>query len=127
MNKRILFVGIMCLAFALSIILLQPAGAQENKGAASGVPTAGVPSQKTFGTVGDVKYVDFKGKGDPTIVVKNNKGEEIKVSFKDVRADAKILVTYRQEKDEKGNERNVLISLSVIRPVAEPQQQKKGK
>ena len=123
MGKRILFVSILCALFCLSVGLALHAQAQD-RSTPQIVPAVGATAQKTFGTVGDVHYVDFKAKGESTIVVKDNKDEAVKVSLKDLRPDAKILVTYRKEKDEKGNERNVLISLSVIRPVAD---QKRGK
>ncbi|MBI4846290.1 MAG: hypothetical protein HY810_07470 [Candidatus Omnitrophica bacterium] len=41
--------------------------------------------------------------------------------------DAKILATFHKVKDKKGNEKNVLISLSIIMPAKEMQKEEKEK
>ena len=77
--------------------------------------------QKIFGAVGKVQYVDFKSKGKANFVVKDNKGESVEISLKDLKDGTTILTTYRKETDKKGKEKNVLISLSIVRATATPE------
>ncbi|MFH1062691.1 MAG: hypothetical protein V1747_07395 [Candidatus Omnitrophota bacterium] len=76
----------------------------------------GAKTQSVFGVVGNVEYTEFKTRGESAIVIKDKKGESVEVSLKQVEQGATILATYRKEKDKKGKEKNVLISLSIVKP-----------
>ena len=68
------------------------------------------------GIVGKVDYVDFKSRGESVIVIKDKNGQTHKILMNDLKADATVLTTYRTVKDKKGKEKDVLISLSIIKP-----------
>jgi hypothetical protein len=76
----------------------------------------GSKTQNVFGVVGKVEYTEFKARGESAIVIKDKKGEPVNVSLKQIEPGATILATYRKEKDKKGKEKNVLISLSIVKP-----------
>lgn len=78
--------------------------------------TTGSTNQNVFGVVGNVEYTEFKTRGESAIVIKDKKGESVEVSLAQVEQGATILATYRKEKDKKGKEKNVLISLSIVKP-----------
>ncbi len=82
------------------------------------LPSVSVASkvQSVYGVVGNVEYTEFKSRGESAIVIKDKKGESVKVSLKQVETGSIILATYRKEKDKKGKEKNVLISLSIVKP-----------
>ena len=80
-----------------------------------------------FGAVGKVDYVDFKSRGESSIVLKTNKGESIEVSLKELKRGARILATFRKEKDKKGREKNTLVSLSIVKTSKEVKDSKKKK
>lgn len=72
--------------------------------------------QKIYGIVGQIKYVDLKKQGKTVIAVENKKGQEVEVHFEDMKRGSTILLTYRKEKDKTtGKEKNVFISMSVIK------------
>jgi hypothetical protein len=73
--------------------------------------------QKVYGIVGKVDYTEFRSRGESKIVVKDKKGEKLSVSLDQVEPGATILATYRKEQDKKGREKNVLVSLSIVKPV----------
>lgn len=91
----------------------------EGKKFAKPVAVAGVQKQRVFGAVGKIEYVDFKPRGESVIVVKDRDGMSVKISLKPLKDGTTILTTYRKVKDKKDKERNVLISLSIIRPAKE--------
>lgn len=97
----------------------------EEKAVSSSVLTLGAKTQNVYGAVGKVDYVDFKARGESTIVLKTSKGESIKVSLKELKSDATVLATFRKEKDKKGREKNTLISLSIVKTAK--QAKKSGK
>jgi len=86
--------------------------------AISSMASAGMASkaQSVFGVVGNVEYTEFKARGESAIVIKDKKGESVEVSLKQIEPGSIILATYRKEKDKKGKEINVLISLSIVKP-----------
>ncbi len=88
------------------------------EGAELSLPSSGVASksQNVYGVVGNVEYTEFKSRGESAIVIKDKKGESVKVSLKQVEPGSIILATYRKEKGKKGKEKNVLISLSIVKP-----------
>ena len=91
----------------------------EEGASSSPVVSVGTKTQNVFGVVGKVDYVDFKSRGNSTLVVKDNKGETVKVSLEELKSGATILTTFRKEKNKKGKEENVLISLSIVRTAKE--------
>jgi len=82
------------------------------------LPSVGMGSkaQNVFGVVGNVEYTELKARGESSIVIKDKKGESVEVSLQQIEPGAIILATYRKEKDKKGKEKNVLISLSIVKP-----------
>lgn len=124
MSKKFLVV---CLVFSVLVVcgycilaFAQEAGKEEQPAEAQ-EPMMPVipPEQRTFGTVGEVEYVDFKAK-EPAIVVKDQAGNKTQVTLDEIKADAMLLVTYRKVKDAKGKEKNSLISLSLVKPAEAP-------
>ncbi|MCK4994728.1 MAG: hypothetical protein KAS13_06750 [Candidatus Omnitrophica bacterium] len=93
----------------------------------SSVLTLGTKTQNVFGAVGKVEYVDFKPKGESTIILKTSKGESISVSLKELKNDATVLTTFRKEKDKKGREKNTLISLSIVKTAKQAKKAKRKK
>ncbi|RKY37782.1 MAG: hypothetical protein DRP78_00090 [Candidatus Omnitrophota bacterium] len=73
--------------------------------------------QKTFAVTGKIEYVDFKPKGDSTIVVKDMDGKSTEVSLQNFESGASILAAYRKEKGADGKEKNSVVTLSIIKPV----------
>ncbi len=116
MMKRFLVFGIICLTITICVNNAKVLAAKkdEKKPVARPVIEPVPYKQKVFGTVGEVEYVDFSARKS-MIALKDKDGNSIKVSLKDLKAGATILVTYRKEEDKKGKEKDVLISLSVIK------------
>ncbi|MFH2138075.1 MAG: hypothetical protein ABII88_06155 [Candidatus Omnitrophota bacterium] len=117
MIRRILICGIACLAMIICFNSVGTLFAQEKTEKADPVVASIPHQQKIFGIVGQVEYVDLKRKGESVVSIQNKKGEKAQVYLKDLQDGATILMTYRKIKDEKGNEQNVLISMSVIKGV----------
>jgi len=88
------------------------------EGADLALPSVGMASksQNVYGVVGNIEYTEFKSRGESAIVIKDKKGESVKVSLKQVETGSIMLATYRKEKDKRGKEKNVLISLSIVKP-----------
>lgn len=99
----------------------------EDSPAASPILTSGPKSQSVFGSVGKVDYVDFKSRGDSSLVLKDKNGESVKVYLKELKSGATVLTTYRKEKDKKGKEKNVLISFSIVKTAEQTEQSAKKK
>lgn len=77
--------------------------------------TIGSKTQNVYGALGKVDYVEFKSRGESSIVLNTKKGEKIRVSLKELKNEATVLATFRKEKDKKGREKNTLISLSIVK------------
>jgi len=98
----------------------------ENTKPPAPVITASSPqATDVAGVVGKIDYADFKGKGESVLVIKDKKGEAVKISLQEIKSEATVLATYRKEKDKKGQEKNILISLSIIKPVKEKKDARK--
>ncbi len=113
MRKKQLFLVLMA-GLALSLACAKIFAEEAKK--TDLMTTVGSMNSDVLGVVGKVSYVDLKSKGESTIVLKNNKGESIEVSLQSLKDGATVLTTFRKEKDKKGKEKNVLISLSIIKP-----------
>jgi len=123
MRKKI---GLFIIALLFICVYISSIFAEDNP-ASSPLVTRGVKNQSVFGSVGKVDYVDFKSRGDSSLVLKDKKGESVKVYLKELKTGATVLTTYRKEKDKKGREKNVLISLSIVRTAGEMQESKQKK
>ncbi|MCG2712594.1 MAG: hypothetical protein L6416_09785 [Candidatus Omnitrophica bacterium] len=107
---------VIILILALLFVVTQGASLfAEEKTASSSVLTLGTKTQNVYGAVGKVEYVDFKTRGESTIVLKTSEGESIKVSLKELKSEATVLATFRKETDKKGKEKNTLVSLSIVK------------
>jgi len=117
MTKRILILILIFLAFACGLQTHSIFAQQKTEG-----PTIGIAdkNQNVFGVVGKVDYVEFKSRGESAVIVKDKNDEPVKVSLKALKSGATVLATYRKEAGKKGKENNVLISLSIIKPVMKP-------
>ncbi len=104
--QEVLFLALMVTIVASGSVLAQDAGeAQEGQKPV----VAPIPQRpQTFGVVGTVESFN-----KDTLVVKDKKGSLVNISVKELKKGATILATYRQED---GNEKNVLTSLSIIKP-----------
>ena len=88
---------------------------------------SGAENQSVFGVVGKVDYVECRSRGESEIILKDKKGESVKISMNVLRNGATVLTTYRKEKDKKGKEQNVLVSLSIIKTAQEAKEAEKKK
>ncbi|MCG2703174.1 MAG: hypothetical protein L6366_02200 [Candidatus Omnitrophica bacterium] len=88
---------------------------------------SGTGNQSVFGVVGKVDYVECRSRGESEIILKDKKGESVKISMNVLRNGATVLTTYRKEKDKKGKEQNVLVSLSIIKTAQEAKEAEKKK
>ena len=78
-KKTVMFIVALMLVFSNN-----PRIFAEDNDTSSSVIALRAKTQNVFGTVGKVDYVDFKSRGDSTLVVKDNKGESVKVSLKEL-------------------------------------------
>ena len=114
--------SVMILILSLFLLTIQSASLfAEEKTEASSLLTLGAKSQNVYGTVGKVDYVDFKSRGESKVVLKTNKGEVVEISLRELKNEARVLATFRKETDKKGREKNVLVSLSIVKTAKEAQ------
>ncbi len=125
---------VIILIFALLFLTIQGADLFAEEGASlvakekavpSSVLTLGAKTQNVFGAVGKVDYVDFKARGESAIVLKTSKGESIEISLKELKSDATVLATFRKEKNKQGKEKNVLVSLSIVKTAKQAKKSRK--
>lgn len=120
--------SVIILILALLFVAMQGVSLfAEEKAISSSLLTLGAKTQNVYGAVGKVDYVDFKSRGESTIVLKTSKGESIEVSLKELKSDATVLTTFRKEKDKKGKEKNTLISLSIVKTAKQEKKSEKKK
>ena len=124
--KKILVYGLVLalflVAYQCSDILAQ--SSEENLPSAPGVDTSSM-QREVYGIVGNVEYTEYKPRGESKIFIKDKKGEQIDVSLQQIEPGATVLATYRKVKDKKGNEKNVLVSLSVVKNAQATRSRKK--
>lgn len=126
--RIVLILSVFCLIVLLGCPLLS-AQAQDKsaKGDIAQPFTTIAAQQKTAGAVVDVEYVEFKAKGESKIVVKDKSGKSEEISLDSLGAGAKVFISYRKEKDRKDKEKNVLVSVSVIKSAEEAKKEEEEK
>ena len=118
MAKKFLFLAGFIFGFVLICSFLGVIFAQQGGDGESII--SNMPEKRTsFSVDGKIFYTDLKKKGESEIVVKDSNGQEVKISLKDLVRDSHVLATFRKVKDKKGNEKNMLVTLSIIRPAQE--------
>ncbi|MDD5746743.1 MAG: hypothetical protein PHO30_05705, partial [Candidatus Omnitrophica bacterium] len=76
--------------------------AENVKPAAPVITSSSMQSADVAGVVGKIDYAEFKSKGESMLVIKDKKGEAVKISLQEIKNEATVLATYRKEKDKKG-------------------------
>jgi len=118
MARKIFIIGLVSFTlfiFVFSTLILAQEKVESKETVTEPETVVEIPHKpRAFGGVGDVEYVDYKAK-EPAIVIKDKAGKSTKVLLNDLKPGSTLLVTYRKEEDK-----NILISLSVIKTAEAP-------
>ena len=80
--------SVIILIIALLFVVMQGVSLfAEEKDTSTSVLTLGAKTQNVYGAVGKIDYVDFKARGESTLVLKTSKGESIEVSLKELKSE----------------------------------------